>query len=88
MIAASSTVAVIGPQWSSVQLSGITPCRLTLPYVGLNPTTLQNIAGARIDPRVHVAIDPMHKPADTATADPLLDPPAPCSRFHGLRGMG
>src|SRR5262245_9950937 len=49
--AQSSTVRAIGPVWSSVQDSVMTPARLERPYVGLIPAMPQKAAGPRIEPR-------------------------------------
>tara|TARA_B100000902_G_scaffold149360_1_gene145912 strand:- start:150 stop:296 length:147 start_codon:yes stop_codon:yes gene_type:complete len=40
------------------------------PYVGLIPTTPQKLAGCRIEPPVSVPVEPKHKFAATAAADP------------------
>src|SRR5262249_44867069 len=45
----------------------------------------QNAAGRPTDPTVCVPIAAGHIRAATAAADPLLEPPGVCSRFHGLR---
>ena len=74
-IAASSTVRVIGPTWSSDVLSGTTPSAGTSPDAGLRPTTPQAAAGMRIDPPVSVPIEARPMPSATATAEPPLDPP-------------
>ena len=85
MCAVSSTVHVMGPTWSSDQLSGSTPARLTRPYVGLRPTMPHDDAGPRMLPPVSDPSEPMHSPAATAAPEPLLDPPGMWSVFHGLR---
>src|SRR4051812_35679530 len=88
MIAQSSTVQVRGPQWSNVNEFGMTPCRLTNPYVGFKPTVPQQAAGLRTEPPVSVPIAPGTKPAATAAPAPVLEPPVKCSGFHGLRAGG
>src|SRR6266850_4671820 len=73
--ARSPTVRASGPEWSSVHASGITPRRLTRPYVGLSPATPQSDAGMRIDPPVSLPGEKKQKPDATATALPPLEPP-------------
>src|SRR2546426_11936409 len=51
------------------------PDREMRPSVGLIPTTEFQLAGLRIDPDVSVPTATVHRPAATATAAPLLDPP-------------
>src|SRR2546425_12871013 len=75
--AASATVRVSGPRWSSDHDSGIAPARLTRPYVGLRPTTPQQAAGSLIEPPVSLPSAPSANPAATAAAEPLDEPPAP-----------
>src|SRR5215510_5608910 len=38
-----------------------------------------------VEPYVCDPSAPGHRPAATAAAEPLLEPPGVCSRFHGLR---
>ena len=59
--------------------------RETLPYVGFIPTTPQWDAGWRTEPPVSEPMAPMHMSADTAAADPPLDPPGILSGSQGLR---
>src|SRR5437867_2702383 len=87
-IAQSSTVRVIGPQWSNVKEFGITPARLTSPEVGMRPARPQYDAGPRIEPPVSEPSEAGTMPAATAAPEPLLDPPVKCSRRHGLREGG
>ncbi len=54
------------------------PARLTSPTVGLSPTTPQADAGQTIDPSVSVPTATAPKLADTAAAEPELEP-------HGFR---
>src|SRR5471030_1460881 len=61
------------------------PYRLTRPYVGFTPTTLQNDAGSRIDPPVSVPTAIGTERAPTVAALPPDDPPGTPSRSHGLR---
>ena len=83
--AQSSTVRAIGPVWSSVQESVITPARLTRPYVGFSPVMPQKAAGPRMEPPVSEPVAPCSNPAASAAPEPLDEPPGMCSRFHGLR---
>src|SRR5262249_37991056 len=76
---------VIGPAWSSVHASVVTPYRLTRPYVCFSPTIPQNEAGPRIDPPVSVPIDSGVRYAASAAPDPLEDPDGEYSVFQGLR---
>ena len=45
------------------------------PYVGLQPAIPQYDAGRVIDPPVCEPSAPRHMPVETATADPLDEPP-------------
>ena len=51
----------------------------------LNPTTPQKAAGRAIEPIVCVPRATGQRPAATAAAEPLLEPPGVCSGFQGLR---
>src|SRR5499426_2496355 len=53
--------------------------------LGLSPNSPQQLAGIRIDPPPSVACAIGTIPAATAAAEPPLEPPAVCSRLHGLR---
>src|SRR5207249_11390291 len=64
------------------------PRRLTRPYVGFMPTTPQSVAGLRIDPDVSPPVATVSRPAASAAADPLLDPPGVRDRFHGFFASG
>src|SRR5687767_11895071 len=55
------------------------------PRLGLRPTRLHMLAGPRIDPPPSLPCATGTMPAATAAAEPPLEPPAECSRFHGLR---
>src|SRR5215472_11677943 len=59
---------------------GTTPARLVRPTVGLMPTTPLALAGQTMLPSVSVPSDTALKLAETAAADPELEP-------HGLRLM-
>src|SRR5690349_1221162 len=74
----------MGPTWSYVQQSGVTPAALTNPYVGFNPTIPQNAAGNRIDPAVSVPSAAKHIPVATAAADPDEDPPVVLDSSQGF----
>ena len=50
------------------------PERLTRPTVGLRPTMPLIAAGQVIEPSVSVPMAAAHRPAATATAEPVLDP--------------
>ena len=77
-----------GPIESSVVDSGTAPCRLTSPYVGLNPVMPQSDAGIRMEPPVSEPSATGASAAATATAEPLDEPPA--TRWvrvsHGFHG--
>lgn len=53
--------------------------------VGFRPKRPQAEAGIRIDPPPSVACAIGAIPQATAAAEPPLEPPALCSRLHGLR---
>src|SRR5215470_17688447 len=55
------------------------------PRVGLSPTSPQCDAGMRIEPPPSLACAAGTMPDATAAAAPPLEPPALCSRLHGLR---
>src|SRR6516162_10836988 len=61
------------------------PVRLTRPSVGLMPTRPLVDEGQTIDPSVSVPIATAQKFAETATADPELDPQGFRSSAYGLR---
>jgi hypothetical protein len=74
-IAASVTVRPNGPAVSWLAAIGTIPNREMRPRVGFTPTTEFQLAGLRIEPEVSVPTATAHRPAATATAEPLLDPP-------------
>src|SRR5215470_16328377 len=78
--AASATVRPWTPTVSCVCEMGTTPARLVRPTVGLMPTTPLALAGQTMLPSVSVPSDTAVKLAETAAADPELEP-------HGLRLM-
>src|SRR5581483_11505421 len=82
--AASSTLLVIGPAWSSDHDNGMIPRILTRPYVGISPTIPQYDAGIRIDPAVSVPIEAKHMSEPTAAPGPPDEPPGVSYGFQGL----
>src|SRR5258708_2861219 len=76
--AASATVRPCGPTVSWLCETGTTPARLVRPTVGLMPTTPFALEGQTIEPSVSVPSATAHRLAETATAEPELEP-------HGLR---
>src|SRR5574342_77671 len=64
---------------------GAIPARLTSPSVGLIPTTPFELAGQTIDPSVSVPTATGHRSAETATAEPELEPQGFRSSAYGLR---
>src|SRR6266571_3727352 len=83
--AASATVRVWGPTVSWLCEIGTTPARLVRPTVGLMPTTPLALAGQTMEPSVSVPMATAHRLADTATADPELEPHGLRSSTYGLR---
>src|SRR5690349_7713143 len=73
--ARSATVLASGPAMSCVCESGITPLRLTSPWVGRRPARLANADGMRIDPHVSDPHPTAAKLAAIAAPVPPLDPP-------------
>ena len=84
-MAQSSAVRAIGPILSSVHESAIAPCRETRPYVGRSPVTPQYADGGPIEPDVSDPRANGTRPAPTADAEPLDEPPDQRPRSHGLR---
>src|SRR5687768_8035656 len=64
--------------------SGMIPPRSKKAYVGLHPAMPQYDAGRVMEPPVCEPIAPKHMPVETATAEPLDEPPGVCARFHGF----
>src|SRR2546422_10548855 len=52
------------------------------------PTTPQKLAGLRIEPEVSPPVAAMSRPAASAAAEPLLEPPGVRDRSHGLFASG
>src|SRR5687768_15009402 len=84
-MAASATERVIGPGVSCEWDMGMMPERLTSPTVGLRPTIPEIDAGLTIDPSVSVPIANAARFAETATAEPELEPLGLRSSAYGLR---
>ena len=84
---ASSTVSEKIDTQSSVRQAGTTPEVEISPRLGFSPTILLSIAGTRPQPAVSVPSASGTRPADTATAEPELDPPGMRSPRIGLLGM-
>ena len=79
-VATSAQVLPCGPVVSWVWEIGTTPARLTRPMVGLRPTTPETLAGQTMLPSVSEPMPTEQKLADTAAADPELEP-------QGLKSM-
>ena len=58
------------------------------PRVGLSPTIPQQLAGIRIDPPPSEPCAIGTSPAETADADPPLEPPAISEVSHGVTAGG
>src|SRR5574341_1308372 len=82
--AASSTQRASGPTWSSDQLKGMTPRRLTRPKVGFRPTMPQSEAGMRMLPPVSVPRAAKHWPEATEAPEPEEEPPVMREVSQGL----
>ena len=74
---------------SSTLESGKTPAVGHSPTVVLWPKTPQKAAGRRTEPPVSEPIAKPHRPAATATAGPLLEPPGMrwTAASHGFQGV-
>ncbi len=87
--AASRTVRAIGPFVESpAHPSPAAGDDVIRPRDGLIPTSPQHAAGIRTEPPPSLPCATGCIPAATADADPPLEPPAVCSRFHGFRAGG
>src|SRR5688572_25473715 len=75
----------MGPIVSSDRDSGVTPCVLTRPRVGLMPTTPHTDDGMRIDPPVSVPSAPRQSSAASAAPEPPDEPPTIRVGSWGLR---
>ena len=83
-IAASRTVRAIGPGVSCVCDIGITPVRLISPTVGLMPTIPLIDDGLTMEPSVSVPTAAAQRLAETAAADPELEPDVFRSNAYGF----
>src|ERR671935_2916455 len=72
--AASATLRACGPTVSWVCEIGTTPARLVRPTVGLMPTTPHADDGDTIEPSVSVPSAAATRFAETAAAEPELEP--------------
>ena len=63
------------PAWSKLDAKAAIPHLEHRPYVGFIPTTPQKLAGCLMEPPVSVPVEPKHKSAATAAADPPEEPP-------------
>ena len=81
---ASATVRACGPTVSCVWEIGTTPPRLTIPIVGLIPTTALTFAGHTMLPSVSLPRLTAVKLAAAAAAEPELEPQALRSVEYGL----
>ena len=70
---------------SSVSEIILTPTRVTVPKVGLYPTTPQYAAGRTIEPAVCEPNASGTIQSATAAAEPDDEPPGVCCKFRGLR---
>src|SRR5437870_12084684 len=82
--AASGTLRASAPTVSSVSAIILPPPRVTVPKVGLYPTTPQYAAGRTIEPAVCVPNASGTIQSATAAAEPDDEPPGVCCRFRGL----
>ncbi|MCY1450819.1 hypothetical protein D9M71_676550 [compost metagenome] len=76
--------AANGPTQSRLVMAGMTPARLTRPKVGFRPITPQQAAGMRTEPPVSVPRAKSARPAATAAAEPLDEPPGMRPGYSGL----
>src|SRR5277367_3406104 len=87
--AASRTVRAMGPVVDSpAHPSPADGAVVIRPRDGLIPTSPQHADGILTEPPPSLPCATGCKPAATADADPPLEPPAVCSRFHGFRAGG
>ena len=80
----SVTVRAIGPAVSKLRFFGAMPSRLMRPVVGRRPTTPVKAAGPRTEVLVSVPTASTVRFAETAAAEPLLDPPVARVKRYGL----
>src|SRR5215831_20648861 len=84
---ASSVVRANNDTQSRLRQAGTTPAVDTRPRLGLSPTMLLSPAGTRPDPAVSVPSASGTRPAATAIAEPVLDPPGISAGSNRLRAM-
>src|SRR6185369_9012420 len=82
---ASATVRAMGPAVSWLCAMGIIPERLINPSVGLMPTIPVKEEGEVTEPSVSVPTATAQRFAETAAADPELEPEGFRSRTYGFR---
>jgi hypothetical protein len=75
----------MGPTVSTSSQTGNVPASGTTETPGRSPVTPHAAAGTRTEPPVSVPRARSTRPAATAAAEPLLDPPDTRSASHGLR---
>src|SRR5476651_201012 len=83
-MAQSSTLRVIGPNLSMLQLKAIAPYLLTRPNDGRKPVSPHSVEGDTMDPRVSDPIANGKQPALTVEAGPADDPLEPRVISHGF----
>ena len=84
--AVSRTVRVTQPSMvAPIHVSPRSGPLLTRPRDGLSPTSPHSLAGTRIEPPPSFACPTDTIWEATLAAEPPLEPPVECSRFHGLR---
>src|SRR6056297_3068536 len=83
-MAASFTVLAMGPAISCVNEMGMMPSRLTKPTVGFIPTIPLACDGQTMEPFVSVPMASMVRFAETATAEPELEPHGFLSKMYGF----
>ena len=64
----------MGPALSSVRAMGRMPWEDSAPWGGFNPVTPLSVAQPTMEKEVSVPMAAAHRPADMATAEPVLDP--------------
>lgn len=80
----SAADRAIGPAWSRVHTSGMTPYALTRPNVGFSDVMPLAVAGRRSDPPVSVPVAAGTIRAPSTAPDPPLEPPGERAGSHGL----
>ena len=76
-----------GPGTSNDGASGTMPARDTRWWLGRSPYNPHQLAGIRTEPAVSVPSPMSARPAATAAAGPLDDPPGRCPGARGLSGV-